>query len=165
MIKKNALLSVAALFALGLTFTSCNDDDNENPVTVPTETTTRFMATVNGANEKPTSTTSPATGMFVGSLNETTRVLSYTTTYSGFPASSTVAAGHLHRVRPGDAAGINGVNPAPEIPFNSLTSPIIGSTTLASQARVDSMKNDFYYVNIHSSDYPNGAIRGNITRQ
>lgn len=161
--KKNALLSVAALLVMGMTMTSCNNDD-DNPITT-TPTNTRLMATVNGVNEKPASTTSPATGMFTGDLNETTRVLSYTVTYSGFPASSTVAAGHLHRVRPGDAAGVNGVNPSPEIPFNSLASPITGTATLTNQARVDSMKNGFYYVNIHTNNFPAGAIRGNIVRQ
>ena len=148
---------------MGLTLTSCNKDD-ENPITTP-PTNTRLMATINGANEKPTSTTSPATGMFMGDLNESTRVLSYTVTYSGFPASSTVIGGHLHRVRPSDAAGVNGVNPSPEIPFSPLASPITGTTTLPSQARVDSMKNGFYYLHIHTNDYPNGAIRGNITKQ
>ena len=152
---------MAVLIAMSLSFTACNKDDN--PVT--TNPTTRFAATINGANEKPTSTTSPATGTFAGSLNESTRVLSYTVTYSGFPASSTVTAGHLHRVIPGDAAGVNGVNPSPEIPFPTLVSPITSTTTLLSQARVDSMKNGFYYANIHSSNFPMGAIRGNIVKQ
>lgn len=156
-----ALLSVSALLALGLTFTSCKKDD---PV-VTTPTTTRFTATLNGTNEKPTSTTSPATGTFVGNLDETSRVLSYTVTYSGFPTSSTVSAGHLHRVIPGDAAGVNGVNPSPEIPFASVTSPIIGTSPTLTQARVDSMKNGFYYANIHTNDFPSGAIRGNVVRQ
>ncbi|AUD04059.1 CHRD domain-containing protein [Spirosoma pollinicola] len=158
---KSVALSTVALLAVGLTMTACKKDDN--PVTAIT--TTNFMATLNGANEKPTSTTSPATGTFMGSLNESTRVLSYTVTYSGFPTSSTVTAGHLHRVIPGDAAGVNGANPTPEIPFPSLTSPIVGTATLPSQARVDSMKNGFYYANIHSTQFPSGAIRGNVTRQ
>ena len=152
------------MLAMGLSFTSCKKTDN--PVTVVVPTSTRLAANLSGANQKPTSTTSPATGTFTGSLDETTRVLSYTVTYSGFPASSTVAAGHLHRVKPGDVAGVNGVNPNPEIPFPNLTSPIVGTKTLERQTLVDSMKNGFYYANIHSlPDYPNGAIRGNVTRQ
>ncbi|MBO0947588.1 CHRD domain-containing protein [Fibrella forsythiae] len=157
---KTALLSMSALLALGLTFTSCKKDD---PV-VTTPTTTRFTATLNGINEKPTSTTSPATGTFVGNLDEASRVLSYTVTYSGFPTSSTVTMGHLHRVATGDAAGVNGVG-SPEIFFPSLTSPIIGTSSTLTQAKVDSMKNGFYYANIHTNNYPNGAIRGNVTRQ
>ena len=162
--KKNALLSVAALLAMGLTLTSCNSKD-ENPITTSVATPTRLVANLSGTNEKPTSTTSPATGTFTGNLDESTRVLSYTLTYQGFPASSTVAAGHLHRVKPNDASGVNGVNPSPEIPFGTLTSPIIGSATLTTASRVDSMKNGFYYANIHTNDYPSGAIRGNITKQ
>ena len=157
---KTILFSVAAMMAFGVALTSC--DKNENPVTV--SPVTRLKATLNGANEKPASTTSPATGTFVGDLNSTTRVLSYTVTYQGFPASTTVSAGHLHRVLPGDANGVNGVNPSPEIPFPNLTSPVIATATLATQARVDSMLNGFYYANIHSSNFPSGAIRGNISR-
>ena len=153
--------SVLALLAFAISLSACKNDDNPTTAT-PTST---FMATLNGANEKPASTTSPATGMFMGSLNEATRVLSYTLTYSGFPTSSTVTAGHLHRVIPGDAAGVNGANPSPEIPFASLASPIMGTATLPTQGRVDSLKNGFYYANIHSTQFPSGAIRGNLTRQ
>ena len=159
--KSSKFLSVAAFLALGLIGLSCSKDDN--PVT--TSPVTRLTANLSGANEKPTSTTSPATGTFVGDLNTTTRVLSYTVSYSGFPASTTVSAGHLHRVIPNDASGVNGVNPNPEIPFPSLTSPITATATLATQARVDSMLAGFYYANIHSSNFPSGAIRGNVSRQ
>lgn len=159
MIKKNALLSVAALLALGLTFTSCKDD-NENPNTIPAVTTTRFTAAINGASEKPASTTSLATGNFVGDLNETTRVLSYTVTYSGFPASTSVTMGHLHRIDTTKTDGTGGV----DIPFPSLTPPIIASTTALSPLQVYRLKAGQYYANIHTNVYPGGEIRGDIKR-
>jgi hypothetical protein len=158
MIKKNAFLSALVLALFGLTLTSCWDE--ENPTTVPlnTTTTTMYSATLNGANEKPTSTTSPATGTFMGSLNSSTRVLSYTVTYSGFPASSTVTGGHLHRITNADGTGpIN-------VPFPTLVSPIISTATLR-QSQVDSLNAGQMYANIHTNVYPNGAIRGDIRRQ
>ncbi|WP_420150102.1 CHRD domain-containing protein [Spirosoma sp.] len=161
--KRNILLSIAALFALGLSLTSCLDD--ENPYTVglgvtPPTPPTSFTATLNGASEKPTSTTSTATGTFAGKLNETTRVLSYTVTYTG-PFSSSLTGGHIHRITPNSTTGTGPI----EIPFANLTSPISGTTTLANQARVDSLKNGFYYVNLHTTVYPAGEIRGDIKRQ
>lgn len=146
--KKNALLSVAALVAMGLTFTACDKEDN--PVTVADN---QYTATVDGRSEKPTSTTSTAIGAFDSRLNETTRTLSYTLTYSGM----TPTAGHLHRVTNADGTG--GV----EVPFPTLTSPIIGSTTLT-QAKMDSLKAGFFYANLHSAAYPNGEIRGDIKK-
>jgi len=154
--KKTTFLSCAVLMALGLTFTSCKDDENPNTITAPTQLT----ATLNGAAEKPNSTTSAATGTFVGSLNANTRVLSYTVTYTG-PFTSSLVAGHLHRIVPN---ATNGVGPV-EIPFTNLTSPIIGTFQLANKNRVDSMKNGFYYANLHTTVYPGGEIRGDIKKQ
>jgi len=154
MFKKNALLSIAALLALGMTFMSCKDE--ENPTTVPTST--RLTATLNGTSEKPNSTTSTATGTFVGDLNTTTRVLSYTVTYTG-PFSSSLTGGHIHRITKADGTG------PVEIPFSSLTSPITGMTGVLAQTKVDSMLNGFYYVNLHTATYPAGEIRGDIKKQ
>ena len=147
--KANVLL-YAGLFCLVLaSLTACNKDE-----TVATIPLTRLTATATGMAEKPTSNTSTATGTFVGDLNEATRVLSYTVVYSGV----TLTAGHLHRVTA--ANGTGGV----EFGFGVLTSPIIGTATLASQARVDSLKNGFYYVNLHSVRFPGGEIRGDIRK-
>ncbi|GAB3988622.1 CHRD domain-containing protein [Spirosoma daeguense] len=152
---RNALLSVAAVLAFGLTFFSCKDDGNPTV----TNTTTRLTATINGASEKPTATTSTATGSFTGILDESTRTLSYTVAYTG-PFTSSLTAGHIHRVT--NATALTG---GVEIPFSSLGSPIVGTFQLANQNRVDSLKNGFYYVNLHTTTYPNGEIRGDIKRQ
>ena len=97
-------------------------------------------------------TPSAATGAFVGVVDPTTRVLSYTVTYSGI----TPMMGHLHRVN-----AANGTGPV-EIPFTSLTSPIIGTTTLTTATRLDSLFNGYYYANLHTPMYPAGEIRGDI---
>jgi hypothetical protein len=152
--KKNALLSIAALLTLGLTLSSCGNE--ENPTI--TSTKTNLTATLNGGSEKPASTTSAATGTFTGVVDETTRVLSYTVTYTG-PFTSSLTAGHLHRITAADGTG--GV----EIPFTSLTSPIIGTFQLANQNRVDSLKNGFYYANLHTTVYKGGEIRGDIKKR
>lgn len=154
--KKNLFLSIATLLVSGGLFTACNNDD-ENPVT--TSPVTRLTATLNGQQEKPVPVTTTATGTFAGDLNETTRVLSYTVTHT-IPASATLVGGHLHRIVPN---ATNGLGPV-EIPFSNLTSPITGQTTLTSQARVDSMKNGFYYANLHTRAYPAGEIRGDIKK-
>ncbi|GAB4020530.1 CHRD domain-containing protein [Spirosoma koreense] len=155
---KDILKSVAALLVIGMTLTACGDEEN------PTTTTpaTRFTAALNGASEKPTSTTSAATGNFVANLNESTRVLSYTLTYTG-PFSSSLTGGHIHRIT--STTGTSAMTGGIEIPFANLTSPIVGTAVLANQNRVDSMKNGFYYTNLHTTVYPAGEIRGDIKKQ
>ena len=153
--KKTILLSLTALLSAGLVFTSCLNDENPNTIGQGT----RLTATLNGASEKPTSTTSAATGNFTGSLNETTRVLSYTVTYTG-PFSSSLTGGHLHRI---DTTRTDGTGPI-DIPFPSLTSPIIASTTALTPLQVYRLKNGQYYANLHTTQYPAGEIRGDIKR-
>ncbi|AKD55533.1 CHRD domain-containing protein [Spirosoma radiotolerans] len=153
--KKNILLSVAALLGLSLAISSCGND--ENPTI--SSTTTRFGATLTGLGEKPTSTTSTATGTFVGNLDETTRVLSYTVTYAGF--NEALTGGHLHRI---DSTKTDGTGPV-DIPFPSLTSPIIGSTSALSPLQVYRIKAGQYYANLHTKTYPGGEIRGEVRKQ
>lgn len=112
----------------------------------------RLTATLSGAAEKPLPVASAATGAFVGVVDPTTRMLSYTVTYSGL----TPTMGHLHRIN-----AANGTGPV-EIPFSSLTSPISGTTTLTTAGRVDSLLNGFYYANLHTPAFPAGEIRGDI---
>ena len=144
---KFTLVSVCALSALALTFVACDDHRQFAP-----DAKIRLVATLSGAAERPTPITSAGTGSFVGMLDRATRVLSYTVTYSGLNP----VAGHLHRIN-----AANGNGPV-EIPFASLGSPIIGTTTLTTTTRVDSLINGFYYANLHTTANPGGEIRGNI---
>ncbi len=143
---------MAALLVTSLVFTACNKDDN--PTTV--NPSVRYTATLNGANEKPTSTTSPGTGNFVGVLDPTTRVMSYTVNYTGI----TLTMGHLHRVTKADGTG------PVDIGFGTnLASPIIGVTPVLAQSKIDSMNAGQYYANLHTVAFPGGAIRGDLKKQ
>lgn len=147
MFKKSTFLSAAVLIALSFTLMYCNDHRTFAP-----GATVRLVSTLSGSAERPTPVPSAATGSFVGVVDRATRVLSYTVTYSGLNP----VAGHLHRIN-----AANGNGPV-EIPFPSLASPIIGTTTLATNTRVDSLINGFYYANLHTAAYPGGEIRGNV---
>ncbi len=144
---KSTLLSLCAFSALALMFVACDDHTKFAP-----DAKIRLVATLSGSAERPNPVVSPGTGAFVGMLDRATRVLSYTVTYSGI----TPTAGHLHRIN-----AANGNGPV-EVPFAALGSPIIGTTTLATNSRVDSLINGFYYANLHTMANPGGEIRGNI---
>lgn len=151
----NVLMTGLALLVTGFVVSSCKDEENPT-ITSNAPTVTSFSAVMNGASEKPTATTSTASGTTRVLLNETTKVFSYTVTYSGL----TPTMGHFHRITANSTTGTGGV----EVPFTNLTSPITGSFTLANQARIDSFKNGYYYSNLHTTAYGNGEIRGDVKR-
>ncbi|WP_365982002.1 CHRD domain-containing protein [Spirosoma sp.] len=109
---------------------------------------------MNGTNEKPTATSSKATGSFRAILDESTSVLSYTVVYEGL----TPTMGHLHRI---DTTRTDGTGPI-DIPFPSLTSPITGSTSALTPLQIYRLKHGQYYANLHTAQYPAGEIRGEI---
>jgi len=76
--------------------------------------------------------------------------LTYTVTYQGI--TPTVA--HIHTGAPGTSGSV-------AIPFANLTSPIMGTVTLTPE-QADNLLNNRMYVNMHSSTYGNGEIRGDI---
>lgn len=146
------LLAAALLLGSAATLSSCYENTPAaNTAPIPPQPY-QLTATLNGAQEKPTSTTSTATGTFAGTIDRTSRVLSYTVTFTGI----TPTAGHLHRITNADGTG------PVTIPFSSLTSPITGTTSTLRQSQVDSMLAGQFYANLHTPTYPSGEIRGDI---
>lgn len=138
---------LALLLLTSLTLGACkkDDDDDQNPAA----NTTEFVATVNGAQQVPP-TTSPATGTMTATLNRDTKKLTYKVTFTGL----TPNAGHIHLGRPGTSGGV-------KVPFSYLTSPIEGEADI-DQPTMDSLLTGRSYVNLHTAAFPNGEIRGNI---
>jgi hypothetical protein len=102
------------------------------------------------ANEVPPNG-SPATGSAVVRFDTVTSTLSWRITFDGLIAGETGA--HFHNA----AAGVNG----PVIVPLPLGSPKAGSATLtAGQAMA--LAAGEVYLNIHSSTYPGGEIRGQV---
>lgn len=140
------------LLAVAFAFTACKKDEVDNTPVVDTNIV-KLTATLDGKQEVPTNP-STATGTFTGSLNKTTRVLTYVVTY---PSTLVLTGGHLHKGAPGVAGPV-------VVPFDATalkTSPINGTTTLR-QSLADSLVNNQIYANLHTVAYPGGEIRGDI---
>lgn len=129
---------------------SCKKDDP----TTPPSTKFTFTATLSGTSEVPANA-SAATGSVTGSYDSTTKILSITVTYSGL----TPTAGHIHKA----ALGVNG---PVQFPFTTLSpSPFIFTTAALTAAQQDDLFNTLYYVNLHTTAFPGGEIRGQLTKQ
>jgi len=141
-------ISLSFLLAGVLAVGACKkDEDTTDPNKV------NFTAAINGNSEVPANA-STASGTFTGSLDKTTRILSYKVEYTGL----TPTAGHLHR-------GAPGVNGPVVVGFDATavkTSPVQGTATLR-QTFADSLMAGQVYVNLHTAAFPGGEIRGNIS--
>jgi hypothetical protein len=158
---RTRLIASAVVVAAAGSFLACNDS------TSPESTT--YIATLTGANEKPTAVTTPATGTATYVLTGNT--LTYTVTVNGLLTNATMS--HIHV---GSAAQAGVI----VVPYtvSSLQSGLVTSGTIdltypvASGANTisgDSLKvllnNGNAYTNVHTSGNPGGEIRGQIIRQ
>ncbi len=110
-----------------------------------------FTFTLSGAEEVPPNG-SPATGSGVITMNTTTNELAFNISFSGLSGSETGA--HIHGFAPpGSNAGILYGLPS--------GSPKIGSLTYT-EAQEANLLAGLSYVNIHSSAFPGGEIRGQV---
>lgn len=112
-----------------------------------------FNATLNGASETPPNM-STATGNAIFTFDNSTYILTGNVTFQGITPTGV----HIHK----GAIGIGGEVIFP-LDSGTITSPInFTSTALDSTQRADLMSN-LYYVNIHSTAFLGGEIRGQLT--
>lgn len=140
---RKPMLALCLLMTLAFSF--CKK--SKNP---PVNTTTNFVIALSGANESSPNP-STATGSGTATFDGTTKEFKMTVTFSGLTATQA----HIHK-------GLPGVNGAPEFSLTT-TSPINFTVTMTASQENDLMEGK-YYVNIHSSAYPGGEIRGQIVK-
>lgn len=151
---------------LGVT-AACEDDDND--------VRARFTATLNGANERPNPVTTAATGTFEATLNES-NILTYAVTFSGLGANTT--AGHIHgpastAVAVGFLVNFDQVAAGRILPLGVTAGTATGTVdlnaaitaTVSGDSLLTLLNNGNAYVNIHTTGFPAGEIRGQIIRQ
>jgi hypothetical protein len=118
-----------------------------------------FKATMSKADE-PVSpvNTSTGTGTTLLIYNTETRMFTLTVTYTGLTAAATNA--HIHKGPPL-------ANGPVVFPFATpFTSPIVYATSAAiTEAQQTDLLAGSYYVNVHTSTYTGGEIRGTLVKQ
>ncbi|WP_165820550.1 CHRD domain-containing protein [Pontibacter virosus] len=152
---------LGALLSLSFVLTGCDDDD-DTTVIPDAEIVTLNEVALTGAAEAPPVNTQ-ATGTFRGTYNMDTKVINYTVTFQNISPT----AMHFHK----GAVGVSGpitvpINPGsdPYSSDNPYISPLVSSTPPLTDAQEAELLAGEWYINIHSSQYPNGELRGQITR-
>ena len=112
-----------------------------------------YSAKLTGAQEVPANTEA-GTGMLDATFDTTTKVLTYTITYSDLTGPGMAA--HFH----GPAAP--GVNAPPVVMIAAAASPIQGTATLTDAQAADLQAGKMYF-NVHTAAHKGGEIRGQVT--
>ena len=182
---KNRKVTLA--IAAALTFAVACSKDSTAPVTTNTNTNTgtpagpinnniTLTATMTGAKEIPVNT-STGTGTFTARLDTMTNILSYNLTFTGLSAG--VNNGHIHGPALATANAGTTINfntqAGAQFSFGQTSGTGSGISLLASTTQItatingDSLRKlilaGLTYVNIHTTAFPGGEIRGQITRQ
>jgi hypothetical protein len=157
---KTLLVVSSALVALGV---GCNDSTAPAPIV--------YTATLNAANELRTPpVNSTATGMATFTLSGDT--LTYVITATGL--TSNVIASHIHVGSPTTVSGsvVNGFSPVNAITSGTvasgsflLSTRVVSNTQISGDSLRTLLNNGNAYVNVHTSTYTGGEIRGPIVRQ
>ena len=147
-------LLTTGLLTSSVIFSSCDKDDDIN--------NDDDMYSLSGnasASQEVPSNTSTGSGTLTGTYNAKTNMLSYTINWTGL--SNAVTAAHFHG--PAEA----GVNASPMVDIMIGTNGTAGvatssSVTITDAAEVALLTGKMYY-NLHTTLYPNGEIRGQVT--
>src|SRR4051794_1237143 len=116
-----------------------------------------FNATLTGSQEVPP-TGSAGTGFSTVVLNDVADTITVNTSFSGL--TSPAILGHIHGPAP------VGVNAPVLFPFTGV--PNATSGTIPTQVftltttQIGELEAGLYYVNVHSTDFPGGEIRGQL---
>lgn len=114
-----------------------------------------FTAYLTGAQEVPPAATS-ATGYARIVVNESAMTLNFTVVFNNFSSAQTAA--HIH------APAAIGVNVGVAIDFGTVggTSGTITGTRPITALQLSQLRAHLGYVNVHSTNFPGGEIRGQI---
>jgi hypothetical protein len=172
---------VAAVVAAIVALAACGGSYDNSVTTQPTvqaSTKINYTANLTGGAEVP-AVTSNGSGTFTGTLDPATKIMSYTVTFTGLGTTSILS--HIHG--PGTPAQAVGVifnfqtAPTATVPFTPgatsgsysgtvlLTSANQITTTVNGDSLLKLIDGGLSYVNVHSTQFPGGEIRGQIVKK
>jgi hypothetical protein len=165
--RTRTLRGTVAVAALMLAMAGCGDEAEEaedaarrtaTTVTERAEGATRLTATLNGASEAPTPGDPDGTGTATVNLDVSKTEVCYEVAVQRIDRPVGM---HIHEGEAGRSGNI-------VVP---LTTPTASDTTTTGCANVDATligriaaNPDDFYINVHTAPYPQGAVRGQLSR-
>ena len=147
---KNFLYSVLLLTGL-VAATACKRTEPNPDPTPP------IIGNLNGNQQVPM-VTSAARGTITGTFDRSSNVFKYAVTYSGL----TPLGAHFHTGAPGVNGPITIELPKNNAARDGYVSPMEGAFIL-SAANATALVSNGIYLNLHTTAYPNGEIRADLT--
>lgn len=129
-------------------------------VATPAFATTTFTVHASGAEESPPNN-SAASGSATFVLDQAQASMTFTVTFSGLEGPLTGA--HIHRMTASPGGGAPAIGLAPPLGVTEAT--FSGTLTNLSAATISDLLAGQYYLNIHSSEYPDGELRGTLVQE
>lgn len=120
-------------------------------------TISTFEIALTGSKEVPPNPTT-ATGVLIGTYDDATNTLSFDLVFNGLIGTTTAA--HFH------GPATPGVNAGVQVPLAGLpvgvSSGTYSNTFVLTPAQESDLLNGLWYVNVHTTLYPGGEIRGQV---
>jgi hypothetical protein len=125
--------------------------------TARADTLLPFTALLNSAQETPP-VSSPSQGVALVTYNTTQKLLCYALSYSPLSSPETVAHFHGPGAPTVSAPVVFAITPSPS-PIGSPKQGCVGPLTKPQEKE---LKKGLYYLNIHTTNFPLGEIRGQV---
>lgn len=150
-----------AVLTVLVSLSAC-DDESTGPVSVT------YVATLNGANERPTANASTAAG--VGTYVLTGNTLTYTVVVTGLTVAA--SGSHLHIGGPTVVGPVLVSFTTASVTSGQVTSGTIdlsmpitnGAVTISGDSLRVLLNNGNAYTNVHNASFPGGEVRGQLIR-
>jgi hypothetical protein len=169
---KNYWLMACMLLSLMFVLSSCDDDDGD--INIPANEVKFENIALTGAAEvqdPPVSTT--GSGTLNAVYNEDTKKISYTINWTLGSSTDKTVGMHLH----GPATTTENASIIIGIPLSSTgtgdydgggsdsgTGTVSGQTRALTEAEEEQLLGGLWYLNVHSTTYPNGELRGQLVQ-
>lgn len=163
------LLMAFVLFSLALVLSNC--DDEEAVVDLPDKEVEFLDIALTGEAEVQTpAVVTDGTGKLNAVYNENTKKITYTISWKLGNESDKTVGMHFHGpATPSENAAIIIGIPLTQNSGGGYTDPgsesegsVSGQTRALTQEEEDQLLNGMWYLNIHSTTYPSGELRGQV---
>lgn len=138
----------------------------------------KLRADLNGFQEAPSTISTTGSGEFRGGISKDETSIEYELTYSDIQVGPVIAA-HIHLGQPGLAGGViaflcgGGGKPACPSTAGTVAGTITAADVIGPAAQgiaagefaevLRAIRQGATYVNVHSTEFPGGEIRGKVT--